>query len=344
LKADINYYKRVFKEIETGKLSPVYLFMGSERYLMEEALQRLIRRVVSEDTSSFNLTASHAKDIDIEDFISSASSFPFLADKKVCVLKDLEQLKGKWQKLIDYCARPVPSTVLVILFNDTDEWGRRVSANRNFPKLVSAVRRSGTIVEFGRLSEGDLVVWVKSKLKSAKIRVSDDVALLFVRSVGDNLFELKNEIDKMVTIYEESGTLDRENLNRVLGAQRVETVYNFLDNLVPGKEKEALESLLRVLSSGLEHPSRLLYRMIRHFMSLLKIKAGLGGNDYRTRILKKQADKFSVREVLIWLENLRQVDIIMKSSSFPEDELLIAAFGHSMNGCVLADTLEGMVT
>jgi len=67
-------------------------------------------------------------------------------------------LKGKWQKLIDYCARPVPSTVLVILFNDTDEWGRRVSANRNFPKLVSAVRRSGTIVEFGRLSEGDLVV------------------------------------------------------------------------------------------------------------------------------------------------------------------------------------------
>jgi len=103
----------------------------------------------------------------------------------------------------------------------------------------------------------------------------------------------------------------------VLGAQRVETVYNFLDNLVPGKEKEALESLLRVLSSGLEHPSRLLYRMIRHFMSLLKIKAGLGGNDYRTRILKKQADKFSVREVLIWLENLRQV---------------------------LADTLEGMVT
>ena len=149
---------------------------------------------------------------------------------------------------------------------------------------------------------------------------------------------LKSEIEKINTLFDKGYTLKKEDLSRTLGAERVETIFNLIDKISPGSEKAALESLLKVLSSGLEDPSRLLYRLIRHFMAILKIKAGVTGGDYRMRILKKQADRFSVSDVLIWLENLRRVDIIMKSTSFPQTELMVAAFGHSMHGKVLTGT------
>jgi hypothetical protein len=71
----------------------------------------------------------------------------------------------------------------------------------------------------------------------------------------------------------------------------------------------------------------------RHFLSLLKVKAGgAGGGGYYLERIKKKASLFSTREILVWLENIRVADLTIKSISFPEKLLLESVFIHSMSG------------
>ena len=337
-------YIRIFKEIDRGKIHPIYLLVGSEKYLIEEFLQKLISRVVPEDTRSFNLTIAAGKDVSIDDFLTSVKSYPFLSDRKLCVLKDLEKFRGKWNQLISYCSNPVSSTVTVLTYSTVDEWGSKIRVSNNLSKLVAAISSVGKVIEFERLSEEDLIIWVKSKLKASGFRASDKVASLIVRTIGENLYELKNEIEKIAISFDEGEELHEEDVKLILGAKRVESVYNLLDRLKPGMDRRAVDSLLTILSSGLEHPSRLVYRSIRHFLTLLKIKAGVTGiNSYRYRYLVRQANAFSEKDLLIWLENLRALDIIIKSSTFPVEELVISAFIHSMNGTLMRNIVDELV-
>ena len=331
---DIRYYKKVFDEIEKAEPFPVYLLKGTEKYIIEEVVEKIIGRFVPEETASFNLTISYGREVDIEEFVSTALSYPFLSETRVSVLKELENLKGKWKKLVKYCETPVPSTVLVLVYNETDDWQSKNKIPRDFSKLVKVVAKKGKIIEFEKMPMEDTVKWVRSKANGMNVKMHLKAAEALVRTVGDNLLELKNEMDKISLIYEGREVGERE-LKDVLGSYRVDTMFKFLASIYPGNEGESLRILRRIISSGLERPSSIVYRLIRHFLALLKAKNGaLGG--YRNRYLEAQAKKFSSHSIRIWLENLRQVDIILKSSSFPEDEILFAAFMHSLKGILMA--------
>jgi len=343
-RGSLDKYVRIFKELDRGKIHSIYLLIGSEKYLIEEFLQKLISRIIPEDTRSFNLTIASGRDVSIDDFVSSSRSYPFLSDRKLCVLKDLEKFRGKWSQLVDYCSSPVSSTVAVFTYCTVDEWGSRVRISSNLSKLISTVSRVGKVIEFEKLPEEDLITWVKSKLGGSGLKVPGKVASLIVRTVGENLFELKNEIEKILVSYNAGRELSEEDVKLILGARRVESVYNLLDRLKPGLNREAIASLINILSSGFEHPSRLVYRSIRHFLTLLKIKTGVTDvNNYRYKYLSSQARMFSEKELLIWLENLRALDIIIKSSTFPVDEMVVSAFIHSMNKTLMRNLVDEMV-
>ncbi len=343
-RGSLDKYVRIFKELDRGKIHPIYLLIGSEKYLIEEFLQKLVSKIVTEDTRSFNLTMTNGKDVSIDDFVSSARSYPFLSERKLCVLKDLEKFRGKWGRLMDYCSNPVSSTVTVFTYCTVDEWGSRIRISNNLSKLISIVSNVGKVIEFEKLPEEDLIVWVQSKLGGSGLKIPEEVASLIVRTVGENLFELKNEVEKIVVSFEAGRELSEEDIKLILGARRVESVYKLLDRLKPGIDRETIASLITILSSGLEHPSRLVYRAIRHFLTLLKIKAGVTGiNNYRYKYLANQANMFSERELLIWLENLRALDIIIKSSTFPVDEIVVSAFIHSMNKTPMRNLVDEVV-
>ena len=101
---------------------------------MEEMASRLTERFVAEDMKSFNLSVDHGSEIDIRTFVSTARSFPFLSDRRVMIIRELERLKGKWNQLVEYCDDPVDSTVLILLFATHDDRGKTDQAAEGFPR------------------------------------------------------------------------------------------------------------------------------------------------------------------------------------------------------------------
>ena len=331
MKRTLSHYRRIFRDIDGEGADTLFLLSGSERFIMEELASKIVATHVPGDLAGFNLTVMYGSDTDIEEFVATASSFPFLAEKRVLVIRELERMRGGWKRLVGYCENPSPSSVVVFLFNTHDESGRRIRPPREMRAIEKAVESHGRIVRFERLDERDTIDWAVRKADRQGVELDGDAAAVLVRSVGGNLYDVQNEIDKLALLFE-GGRASGAEIAAILGSYRVDAVWDLIDRIVPGREADALDLLGRIISTGAEKPSVVLYHLIRHFLSLLKAKAGIGGGGWAFERVKRQAGRFKTGQILVWLENLRIAELTMKSSSMPEDALLVATILHSMRG------------
>ena len=334
MKTNLSHYKKMFSDVEKRDLVGVYLLEGSEGYIMEKMAMRIVSSIVPEDLKAFNLAIAYGGEVDLDEFIASASSFPFLADHRVLILRELEKLRGGWKRLVAYCEKPVPSSVVILLYNPYDERGGRSRAPKDFSKLEAAVRGAGKVIAFERLTSDDLRVWVRQEAKRIGVDLDGEAADALIRSVGDNLYELQNEIAKLALLFS-----DREvrvtDLASVIGSYRLNAVFELVESIEPGGEARALGILQRIMESGAERPSTIIYHLTRHFLALLKARSGVPGGDYRYERVQRKVSSYGAREIIVWLENLRRAELLLKTSSFPEEALLVGAFVHAFNGSVM---------
>jgi DNA polymerase-3 subunit delta len=331
MKTNLTYYRKIFSDVEKRDIVSLYLLEGAEIFIMEEMANRIAASIVPEDVRAFNLTVAYGSEVDLDEFIAAASSFPFLSDYRVLVLRELEKLRGSWKRLIEYCENPVPSSVVILLYHPFDEWRSRVRNPRDFGALEAAVKSRGKVIGFERLGADDLTHWVIQRATRAGAEMDRAVAETLIRSVGDNLFDLLNEITKLSLLVDDRPVRD-EDLGAAVGSYRLGAVFDLIDSIEPGKEAASLRILSRLLRTGAERPAGVVYQLIRHFLSLLKSKAGYGGEGAWAGRAKRKAAMFEMRELVVWLENLRRAELLMKTSSFPEEALLVGALAHSMRG------------
>ncbi len=331
MKAGLGYYRKIFSEISAGDISPLYLLSGEERFIMEEMAQKIISSAIGVDNSGFNLDVEYGSEIDMERFISTANSYPFMGEKRVLVLKELERLKGNWKGLAEYCRDPAPSTVMILMLGTHDENGRKLRLPRDLKVLEKNVAGKGRTISFEKLQKGDLVKWVRQKASRMGVTMGTECAGTLVESVGEDLYSIQNELDKVALVFE-GEEVSGPDIAAVIGRYRMGALYDLINDIRPGKVSGIMSRLAGILGSGAERPLTIIYLLTRHFLSILKIKAGASGSGYFYDRLKKMASAFSTREVIVWLENLRYAELTMKSSSYPERLVLESVFLHSMNG------------
>ncbi|MCK4538511.1 MAG: DNA polymerase III subunit delta [Candidatus Krumholzibacteria bacterium] len=330
MKTGLSFYKKIFSDIDAGDLAPLYLLSGEERYIMEEMGVRIRAAALGNDCD-FNFDMEYGSEIDIERFVSTANSYPFMGEKRVLFIKELEKLKGKWKQLLEYCSNPAMTSIVIMFFNTHDESGKKIRSGKDYSKLEKIVGGKGRHLRFDKLKQEDLKKWICTKAARSGVTLSLETADSLIESVGSDLYNIQNELDKVFLVFE-GKDITEKSIGKVIGRYRLNAVYDLIESIRPGKENLVLSVLSNIISSGAERPSTLLYLVTRHFLSLLKIKAGGGGGGYYFDRIKKTASLFTTREIIVWLENIRVADLTIKSTSFPEKLLLESVFIHSMNG------------
>jgi len=332
VKSNLTHYVKIFSDVARRDIVSLYLLHGPENYIMERMAEKIASTIVPDDLKAFNYSVAYGSEMkNADEFIATASSFPFLSENRVLVLRELEKLRGSWKRLIAYCENPVPSSVVLFLYNPFDEGKGRARESKDFERLKAAVGRAGKTIAFERLTDADVRKWVAQEAKHCQVELDAEAIDALVQSVGDDLFDLKNEIVKLSLRYGDRrvGVAD---LAAVIGSYRLNAIRDLVESIEPGQEARALAILHRIIRSGAERPAGIIYQLTRHFLDLLKAKAGVGQGGYRYERSRRAAQAFSAREIMVWLENLRRAELLLKTSSFPEETLLVGAFMHSFKG------------
>ncbi|MDD3643018.1 MAG: DNA polymerase III subunit delta [Candidatus Krumholzibacteria bacterium] len=334
MRADLAYYRRVFDSISSDEPLPLYLLKGDEAFIMEELTARIVDRHVPEDMRSFNLSIDYGGEVDVGQFLATAGAYPFLGERRVLVLKELERLKGGWKPLVEYCASPGSSSVIVFLLGTHDERRRKLRLPRDAGALEKAVAAKGRVIPCERLGDAEVRKWIVSAAKRAGVTMTGEAASAMHASVGADLFDLQNEMAKIAVVFE-GETVTGADLAGIIGAYRLNAVYDLIDCVGTGDEGRSVRVLSKIIQTGAERPSVVLYHLIRHFLGLLKAKAGQSDGGFRPEGRGGQSGAMSTRTILIWLENLRTAELAIKSTSLPERLLIEGAVLHSFRGMLL---------
>ena len=83
----------IIKEMQAGKVRPVYLLCGEEQYLVENTLKQMLENLLSPETRDFNLTHLDGAEVSVREILSAVELYPVMADWRVVVVGEATVFK-----------------------------------------------------------------------------------------------------------------------------------------------------------------------------------------------------------------------------------------------------------
>ena len=108
--------RSIIKSIDSGDISPVYLFMGEEPYYIDVLSQYIEHNVLPKSERGFNQVVLYGRDTRIEEIIEYAKKYPMMAERQVIIVKEAQDLSRTIEQLSDYASQPLVTTVLVLCY------------------------------------------------------------------------------------------------------------------------------------------------------------------------------------------------------------------------------------
>lgn len=337
---DLEALRRDLRQSGPG---PLYLVVGEEPLLAEEAVTALVDAAVPAASRDFNLNAYSGDDETSRQFLAQAHSYPFLAERRAVVVRRFEKMSWREPRaeaaLLEYLQHPTPSTVLILVAAKLD---RRLR-----PAL--ALEMHARIVRAEGLEAAALPVWVSGRFAARGVRADARACALLVQLVGDSLLDLRNEVDKVVLRYGDSGRVGENEVTATVGQYRQEEVWAVNRALRGDNMGGFMAALARVLEAD-DDAIRVLAVLARQVSHLLRLKllqdkgmrrpADLARSlelpPFAVADLAMQAASFSRKQLGLWLRNLQQADVQMKSMALPPRWVLERALVNSFLGQELA--------
>jgi DNA polymerase-3 subunit delta len=221
-----------------GPFQPVYYLHGADDYLKEHALRDLIASAVDPTTRDFNLDIRAASEIDAETLGSLLGTPPMMADRRVVVLRDVQEMKKDARGALErYLAQPASDVVLVM-----------VAPAGETKKGDDALRARSFPVEFAPLDDDRLPKWISHHASEEHdATITPGACVMLQGAVGNDLPSLAAEIDKLAS-YASGKTIDEDAVAAVVGVRRGETLADLLDSVARRDAARALALLPHVMA------------------------------------------------------------------------------------------------
>ncbi len=117
-------YRDYIKDLKNDNLSPVYLFYGTEKYLIDFLIDETKKKYIDEIYESLNYIYIDDEKADFSKIENANETLPFMAEKKLVVVNDWQLLikkKGiddsEEESFTEYLKRANPSSILIFIVN-----------------------------------------------------------------------------------------------------------------------------------------------------------------------------------------------------------------------------------
>lgn len=326
-------YDEAVQEVKAGRIRPVYLVHGSERYLRQEFVRLLSARLVPAAAADFNIHTFDPGSNQVLDALNIARTHPFLAEHRLVVVRDCPLLsagrsgreaeegrpvEGSEEGLLRYLAQPAPFSTVVFTQDEADS--RR--------KLVKTLVGLGE-VQCRAVAADDAVLWAERQARNLGKELAAAAAAELVARTGPNLQRLLSELEKLALYVGDRARIDAAAVAALVHDDAEVVVFRLMDAIGARRQGEALRLADAMLRRD-EPALRLLFMITRHIRQLLQVlsltRKGCRAREAAATLkvppfiynkLAQQARGFARAELIAGLERLLQADLQLKSGYEP---------------------------
>ena len=325
-----NAFQELKTELKNKSLGRLYFFHGEETFLLHHYLGQMKKLLLDELTESFNFHRLNNETFDIRSFADAVENLPMMAENTFVQVDDIDLFKmneGDRNKIIDILS-DIPDYCTVVFTYITAPW----KPDKRLKKLWEAVD-AGSIVEFAKQDQRDLIAWVTRYFAAHKKRISTDLCAYLIDITGGTMTALSGEIDK-ICAYSGADEIRKSDIDAVTEPVLDAVVFQMTDLLSAGKYDQALLKLQQLLKMQQE-PLAILGAVGGHFRRIAAARTLLdhgrnasdlqklcGIPDYPARKTMEAARRFSARYCALAARLVMETDYKMKTS-FDDNERLL---------------------
>jgi len=319
------FFRRLVQE---GPWAPVYLLMGSERFLIQEAVDRLVRSVFPDGPDDFNDARFDAHEDSAADVVAACETLPMFADRRVVRVRNVSMWKAHdLNALAAYIERPAETTLLIL---DADNIPRKSGAARTIldSKNVASIRLDA-------MDTAETVQWAGRRAKRYHIKLQRHTAALLVDHVGDSLEALDRALEKLMLFSganaENPVLITEEILDEVVVDARMRSVFELTDALGSRDLARSIRTYRRMRLHG-DSPIGAVSMIAREFRGMLTSQLGaqrrasdaeiaklVGSPPWAVKKYAQRARAFTLDELRSIVMHTTQVATELTSSRLDDD-------------------------
>lgn len=315
--------------LQAGQFSPVYLVMGEQDYLRTQN-RDMIKRTLLGDGDAMNYAYYTGDQFSVQEIIDLAETMPFLAERRVIVVENsglFDKRAGLADPLVEYLPR-IPETSHLVFVEEKVDKSRR---------LYKAVKKEGYVLDCSTPSPEDLGRWAAGQFRKAGVMPTEEAFRTFMDYVGEDLLNIKSEIDKLTSYCMGKERITVEDVKAVCYPEIKDRIFDMMSAITAHDTNQALDIYMD-LRKQQTPPQVILALMIRNYNQLLQvgeldargtsadeIATALHANPWamRKRILP-EARRYSPAEMRTALQDCIQTDQDYKSGRI-SDQLGVEA-------------------
>ncbi len=242
--APSNAFAQLKLALKNKDLGRLYFFHGEETFLMNHYLEQMKKQRLDPLTESFNFHRLNNETFTIRDFADAVENLPMMAEYTFVQADDIDLFKmneADRTKMTEILS-DIPDYCTVVFTYLTNSW----KPDKRLKKLWEAVDSHGTIVEFAKQDQRDLIAWVSRHFAARKKRISPDLCAYLIEITGGTMTALSGEIEK-ICAYSGAEEIRRSDIDAVTEPVLDAVVFQMTDLLSDGRYGDALLKLQQLL-------------------------------------------------------------------------------------------------
>jgi len=244
--------------------APAVLVRGDDPALVGQMVSAVLAETLQgrDPAAAVEEHGAGGLDIDVDRVVDALTTPPFLADRRVVVVRDAGRLvAAEGARLAAWLDAPVEGVVLVLAAG-----GGTVPA-----ALAGAVQKKGRVKDSDPGRGRARTQWIGEQLRGAPVRLDSRAAATLGDHLGQDLGRLRSLVDSLAAAYGEGAAVDEERLAPFLGEAGPVASWELTDAVDAGDAARAVEALARLLGPGALHPLAVVAILHRHVQAMLRV-------------------------------------------------------------------------
>lgn len=314
---------------DKNKLPNCLLLYGDEEYFMDYSVKYIKNKYIDKSYEDMNYAEFEKLD-SLKDFFEFADTFPFMSEKKLCLLKEAGFFtstgsldKKEEEKLLKYIDGN-EDCITIFVIKDGKPDSRK--------KIVKKLKDNKAVFEFTRLNEGELTKYITDEFKKNSFKISMSDANYMANNTGYldyessvSLYHVNNEISKIMSHNNEKKNITTSDLELLMVKSVESSIFRLVDCICENNKKKSFEILDEMLLNNtpeqfIIHMITRQYRMLYQYVILQK--KGYTFNEIINKMkiknfvaskLEKQSKNLKMETIEYYMRRFLEIDRKIKA-------------------------------
>lgn len=261
---EANGFQELKASIKSKTMGRLYFFHGEETFLLNHYLGQIKKILLDPLTESFNFHRFNGETFNLTDFADAVENLPMMAEFSLIQVEEIDLFKMNESDREKMAAilSDIPEYCTIVFTYLAVGW----KPDKRLKKLWEAIENNGSVVEFAKQDQRDLVAWVGRHFAAYKKRISGDLCLYLIDITGGTMTALNGEIEK-ICAYSGAEEIKKTDIDAVTEPVLDAVVFQMTDQISEGDYNKAFLCLQKLLKMQQE-PLAILGAIGSHFRRL----------------------------------------------------------------------------